>query len=145
PNMDVLITIGAIASFGYSLTGAILNLGPDFLFFETTASIITLVFLGNYMEDVAISSTQRSVKALTKSQKVMANMIAFDDHHQEQVFEVENTTLKTGDLILIKTGEQVPIDCKILWGEGTVNEAIITGESIPLPKNKKDQLIGGSI
>lgn len=145
PNMDVLITIGAIASFGYSLTGAILNLGPDYLFFETTASIITLVFFGNYLEDVSINSTQRSVKALTKSQKVMANMIAFDDDHQEQVFEVENTVLKTGDLILIKTGEQVPIDCKILWGEGMVNEAIITGESIPLPKTKKDELIGGSV
>lgn len=145
PNMNVLITIGAIASFVYSLTGAILQLGPDYLFFETTATIITLVFLGNYLEDISIQSTQRSIKALTRSQKVMANMIAFNDQHEEQIFEIENTALRTGDLILIKTGEQVPTDCKILWGECAVNEALITGESTPLPKTKKDNLIGGSI
>lgn len=145
PNMNVLITIGAIASFVYSLTGAILQLGPDYLFFETTATIITLVFLGNYLEDISIQSTQKSIKALTRSQKVMANMIAFNDQHEEQIFEIENTALRTGDLILIKTGEQVPTDCKILWGECAVNEALITGESTPLPKTKKDNLIGGSI
>jgi Cu+-exporting ATPase len=145
PNMNVLITIGAIASFAYSLTGAILQLGPDYLFFETTATIITLVFLGNYLEDISIRSTQKSIKALTRSQKVMANMIAINDQHEEQIFEIENTALRTGDLILIKTGEQVPTDCKILWGECAVNEALITGESTPLPKTKKDNLIGGSI
>ncbi len=145
PNMNVLITIGAIASFVYSLTGAIQQLGPDYLFFETTATIITLVFLGNYLEDISIQSTQKSIKALTRSQKVMANMIAFNDQHEEQIFEIENTALRTGDLILIKTGEQVPTDCKILWGECAVNEALITGESTPLPKTKKDNLIGGSI
>ncbi len=145
PNMDVLIALGALASFVYSLTGAFMNLGDDFLFFETTASIITLVFLGNYMEDTSIQKTQKSIQSLAKSQKVMANMIAFDDQHQEQVFEVENTVLKNGDLVLIKTGEQVPVDCKILWGEALVNEAIITGESIPVNKQKKDLLIGGSM
>jgi len=75
----------------------------------------------------------------------MANMIAFDDEHKEQIFPLENTQLKTGDLILIKNGETVPIDCKILWGEATVNESILTGESMPLMKQKKDTLIGGSI
>jgi Cu+-exporting ATPase len=73
----------------------------------------------------------------------MANMIAFDDEHKEQIFPLENTQLRTGDLVLIKNGEQVPVDCKILWGECMVNEAIITGESIPVAKNKKDALIGG--
>lgn len=145
PNMNVLITLGAIASFAYSLTGAILGWGHDYLFFETTASIITLVLLGNYLEEASIESTQKAVKSLAKSQKVMANMIAFDDKHQEQVFPVENTVLKEGDLVLIKNGEQVPIDCKILWGDAMVNEAIITGESIPVSKTKKDFLIGGSV
>ena len=72
-------------------------------------------------------------------------MIAFDDQHQEQIFPVENTELRTGDLILIKSGEQVPADCKILWGEVHVNEAMLTGESIPVHKVGKDTLIGGSI
>ena len=86
------------------------------MFYETTATIITLVFLGNYLEDASVQSTQRALNKLAKSQKVMANMIAFDDQHQEQIFPVENDQLKTGDLILIKTGEQVPADCKILMG-----------------------------
>ena len=145
PNMNVLIAVGALASFVYSLVGAVLQLGEQYLFFETTASIITLVFFGNYLEEASIQSTQKVVRSLTKSQKVMANMIAFDDEHKEQVFPLENIYLKTGDLILIKNGEQVPADCKILWGDCTVNEAIITGESLPLPKTKKDFLIGGSV
>lgn len=145
PNMNVLVALGALAAFVYSLTGALLQLGPEYLFFETAASIITLVLLGNYMEEASIQSTQRAVKSLAKSQKLMANMIAFDDEHREQVFSVENTQLRTGDLILIKNGEQVPLDCKILWGDASVNESIITGESIPVIKQKKDTLIGGSL
>lgn len=145
PNMDVLVALGGLAAFVYSLTGALFNLGEEYFFFETTASIFTLVFLGNYMEEASISNTQKAVKSLAKSQKVMANMIAFDDQHQEQVFAVENTVLKTGDLVLIKNGEQVPADCKILWGDCSVNEAIITGESLPVSKQKKDLLIGGSV
>ncbi|HEX2536584.1 MAG TPA: cation-translocating P-type ATPase [Chitinophagaceae bacterium] len=145
PNMNVLITIGSTAAFVYSLVGLIGNLGPDYLFFETAATIITLVFLGEYLEEASIKSTQRSLKALVQSQKVMANMIAFDDQYQEQVFPIENTQLKVGDLVLVRAGEQVPADCKVLWGEGQVNEALITGESIPVAKTKRDALIGGSL
>jgi P-type Cu+ transporter len=145
PNMNVLVAIGATAAFIYSLTGALLNLGPEYLFFETAASIITLVFLGNYLEDASIQSTQRALNTLARSQKVMANMIAFDEHHQEIIFPIENTQLRSGDLILIKSGEQVPADCKILSGDATVNESIITGESLPITKKGKDKLIGGSL
>ena len=145
PNMDVLITIGSIAAFGYSLAGAILNLGHDYLFFETAASIITLVFMGNMLEEHSIQKTQKQIKDLAKSQKVMANMIAFDGDHNEVIMQVDNAALKTGDLVLIRTGEQVPADCKVLSGEGAVNEAIITGESLPVPKQKNDKIIGGSV
>jgi Cu+-exporting ATPase len=145
PNMNVLVAIGATAAFVYSLTGALLNLGSGYLFFETTASIITLVFLGNFLEEASIQSTQRALNTLAKSQKVMANMIAFDEHHQEIIFPIENTQLRSGDLILIKSGEKVPADCKILSGDATVNESIITGESLPVTKKGKDKLIGGSI
>jgi Cu+-exporting ATPase len=72
-------------------------------------------------------------------------MIAYDDQHQEQIFPVENSQLKSGDLILIRSGEQVPADCKILWGDASANESIITGESMPVEKHAKDNLIGGSI
>ncbi|MCH5688947.1 hypothetical protein LWM68_34645 [Niabella sp. W65] len=61
-------------------------------------------------------------------------MIAYDNEHNENVFPVETSSLRTGDLILIKSGEQVPTDCKILWGDVNVNEAIVTGESTPVQK-----------
>ena len=145
PNMNVLIALGSSAAFGYSLYGLIVNNANDYLFFETACTTITLVYLGNWMEDASIEKTQDTLKSLAKSQKVMANMIAFDDQHQEQIFQVESTSLKVGDLVLIRNGEHVPMDCKILWGEANVNEAIITGESTPVEKKIKDQLIGGSI
>lgn len=145
PNMNVLIALGATAAFVYSLYGSLTGQAEQYLFYETAATIITLVFLGNYMEDTSIASTQRAIDKLVSTQKVMANMIAFDEEHQEHIFPVENTQLRVGDLILIKSGEQVPIDCKILWGDAHINEAIITGESLPVHKYAKDKLIGGSI
>jgi len=145
PNMNVLVALGSTAAFVYSLYGTLTGQAENFMFYETSVTIITLVFLGNYLEDASIQSTQRELRKLVKSQKVMANMIAFDDKHQEQIFQVENTQLRVGDLILIKSGEQVPIDCKILWGEAHVNEAIVTGESSPVHKYAKDKLIGGSV
>ena len=145
PNMDVLIALGATAAFVYSLYGTLTGQAERFMFYETAAAILTLVFLGNYLEDASIHSTQRALNSLARSQKVMANMIAYDDDHHEHLFPVENTQLKVGDLILIKSGEQVPMDCKILWGDVHVNEAIITGESAPVHKHAKDKLIGGSI
>jgi Cu+-exporting ATPase len=145
PNMNVLIAIGATAAFVYSLIGTIGNMGMDYVFYDTTATIITLVFLGEWIEHKSVSSTQKELNKLAAHEKVMANMIAFDADHKELVFPVENTTLHVGDLILIKTGEQVPIDCKILWGDVHVNEALLTGESKPIHRGKKDSLIGGSI
>jgi P-type Cu+ transporter len=145
PNMNVLIAIGATAAFVYSLIGTMGNLGMDYVFYETAATIITLVFLGEWIEHKSVASTQNELNKLAANQKVMANMIAFDEDHKELIFPVENKTLHVGDLILIKTGEQVPIDCKILWGDVHVNEALLTGESKPIHKIKKDALIGGSI
>ena len=145
PNMNVLIAIGALSSFIYSLYGTLTGQAEQYMFYETTATIITLVFLGNYMEEASVKSTQKALNKLAKSQKVMANMITYDDQKQEHIFPVESEQLRSGDLILIKSGEQVPADCKILWGEADVNEAIITGESIPIHKAGKDKLIGGSI
>jgi Cu+-exporting ATPase len=145
PNMNVLIAIGATAAFGYSLIGTLMGEGEKYLFYETSATIITLVFLGNYLEEASMKSTQRALKSLVKSQKVMANMIAFDENHQEVILPIENTQLKVGDLVLVRSGEQVPIDSKILWGEAHINESLLTGESIPVHKIAKDKIIGGSI
>ena len=145
PNMNVLIALGATAAFAYSFTGTLLNLGEDYLFYETAATIITLVFFGNYLESASVQSTQKALQGLAKSQKTVANMIAFDEHHQEVIMPVDNKDLRSGDLVLIKNGELVPADCKILWGDASVNESIITGESLPREKHAKDMLIGGSL
>jgi Cu+-exporting ATPase len=144
PNMNVLIALGAVAAFGYSLYGTLIGQPEQYMFYETTATILTLVFLGNWMEDKSVETTQSALRKLAVSQKTMANMIAYDEQHQEHVFPVESTALKVGDLILIKSGEPVPMDCKILWGEASVSEAIISGESIPVEKKMNDKLIGGS-
>lgn len=145
PNMNVLIAVGAVAAFVYSLIGTLGNMGMDYIFYETTATIITLVFLGEWVEHRSVETTQEELNKLARKQKVMANMIAFDEEHKELIFPVENTQLRVGDLILIKSGEQVPMDCKILWGDAHVNESLLTGESKPVAKGKKDLLIGGSL
>ena len=144
PNMNVLVAIGALASFGYSLYGTIIGQGETFAYYETTATIITLVFFGNYLEDASVQSTQRALKDLVKAQKVMANMIVFDENHKEIIFNVESNTLKVGDIVLINAGETIPMDSKILWGEASVNESIVTGESVPVFRKMHDLLLGGS-
>jgi Cu+-exporting ATPase len=145
PNMNVLIAVGATAAFIYSLAGTLLGLGDDYLFYETTASIITIVFLGYYIEDASVQATQRSLNSLATTQKIMATMIAFDDQHQEVLFPIESAQLRSGDLLLVRSGEQVPADARILWGEAGVDESILTGESLPIDKKAKDTLIGGSM
>lgn len=145
PNMNVLIALGATAAFVYSFIGTVGALGMDYIFYETTATIITLVFLGEWVEHRSVMITQRELNKLSADQQVMANMIAFDDQHQEQVFPVEASQLRSGDLVLIRTGEQVPADCRILWGEVHVDESLLTGESRPVHRQKKDQLTGGSL
>ena len=98
PNMNVLIAIGATAAFVYSLIGSIGNLGMDYVFYETAATIITLVFLGEWIEHKSVAGTQKELNKLAAQQKVMANMIAFDEEHKELIFPVENTSLHVGDL-----------------------------------------------
>lgn len=144
PNMNVLIALGSTAAFVYSLIG-LFSGDASKIFFETSASIITIVFFGEWLEHMTVQKTQKALKELTRNEKVMANMIAYDDQHNENIFPVENTHLQVGDLILIKTGEQVPMDCKILTGEVEVNETIISGESAPVFKKQNDILIGGSV
>ena len=144
PNMNVLIALGALAAFIYSLIGTITG-DSNLIFYETAASIINIVFFGNWLEEKSIEKTQKSINELVRHEKVMANMITYDDEHNEHIFPVENMHLKVGDLLLIKTGEQVPMDCKILSGEVEVNEAIISGEGLPVYKKQNDLLIGGSV
>ncbi len=145
PNMNVLIVLGAVAAFGYSVAGTLAGKGENFLFYETAAAIFTIVLAGNWLEDRTLKQTQRSLESLVSKRDITAQMIAFDDQHQEIIFPVDSRTLRSGDLIMIRSGEQVPGDAKILWGEGQLDESIVTGESLPVIKKAKDLLIGGSL
>ncbi len=145
PNMDVLIALGATAAFGYSTYGLFTPTPGNFLFFETAASILTIVFFGNYLEDWSIARTQRSLNKLMKKEVVPAFMVAYDNEGNEQVFQVDSSALKKGDLLIIRTGEQVPADAKILSGEAEVSEALLSGESVPVFRKRGDALVGGGI
>jgi Cu+-exporting ATPase len=150
PNMNFLIAVGASAAFVYSVIGTFLRPGNwhhagNHLYYDTAAAIITIVLLGYYLEDISVKSTQRALDNLLRSEKTMAYMVAYDDHQQEMVFPVDNSQLRSGDLVLIREGDRVPADARVLWGEAAVDEAILTGESLPVKKTNKDFLVGGSI
>lgn len=140
PNMDVLIFIGFTSAFIYSLTGTVLNLGPDYMFYETTAVIITLVLLGNIFEKRSVSQTTSAIKDLLKYQQVKAVRLNGD---QQEI--IDSRSIKSGDILLVNTGEKIPADGDVIWGSASVNESLLTGESVPVEKNKYDSVIGGTI
>lgn len=143
-NMDVLVTIGATAAFVYSFVGTILYGNPDYMFYETTAAIITLVFLGNMLEERSVKQTTTAISELARMQITTARLIN-TDHGHEHIHEVDNRSLRTGDCVLVNTGDKIPMDGTIYWGSGHANESMITGESTPVGKKEKDKVIGGTI
>lgn len=139
PNMDVLIFIGATAAFTYSLIGTLHNLGSDYMFYETSATIITLVLLGNLLEKKSIKKTTSAIGDLIKIQNVTTTKITDD---QEEIIHTKD--VKQGDVLLIKSGDLIPVDGDILTGDGFIDEAMVTGESLPVFKKKYDAVIGGT-
>ena len=144
PNMDVLIAIGATAAFGYSLYGTWFQLGPDFLFYETAAAVITIVLVGNLLEHRAVKQTTTAMQALHRLQNVKAVRVLEHDG-QEQFEEVSVKSLIVGDKLLIRDGERIPVDSVVLRGTATVDESMLTGESEEILKEKGSQLLGGSL
>jgi Cu+-exporting ATPase len=140
PNMDVLIFIGSSAAFIYSLFGTIQNLGPDFLFYETAATIISLVLLGNVLEKRSVSQTTSAVRDLMNFQEVKANKMV-----NGEIVEIHSSEISPGDVLVINSGDKIPVDGEIIWGNASVNEALLTGESLPVEKSKYDQVIGGTM
>ncbi|MEI6767275.1 MAG: cation-translocating P-type ATPase [Bacteroidota bacterium] len=145
PNMDVLILLGSTASFVYSLIGLLMNMGHNFLFFETSASIITLIFLGNMLEHKAVRRTTSAIDDLVKLQKVIAHRIESDEHNNETIVDIEAVRIRRNDLLLINSGERVPADGVIYWGGGSFDEAMISGESLPVEKSEGGSVIGGTV
>lgn len=140
PNMDVLIFIGSTSAFVYSLIGTIEKLGMHYQFYETAATIITLVLLGNLFEKRSVTQTTSAVKDLVKIQQVNANRVV-----NGQVEVISAKEVRPGDTLQVNTGDKIPVDGEVLSGNASVNESMLTGESIPVEKGKYDKLIGGTI
>ncbi len=144
PNMDVLVILGATAAFGFSLVSLFSETLGQGLYFETASIIITFVLLGKYLEHRAVQQTTTAIKELTQLQKVKAKRILEMD--SEEVIElVEADLLKKGDRVLINTGDNIPADGKVFWGEAMIDESMISGESLPIEKAMGEKVIGGTI
>ncbi|HRH02557.1 MAG TPA: cation-translocating P-type ATPase [Bacteroidia bacterium] len=148
PNMDVLICIGSIASFVYSLAGMYLYSGSaqihNFLFFETTATIITLVLLGNLIEDKSVKQTGSAIRELVAMRPQKATIV-IQENGIEQLKEVNVADLLKFDILQVNTGDKIAADGNVISGAGSADESFITGESIPVEKKVSDKVIGGSI
>ena len=145
PNMDVLIFIGSASAFFYSSWGACMFYGTaethNFLFFETSASIISLVLLGNLLEHRSITKTTSAIKDLSAMQVKTA--MRFNSNGEPE--EITYKAIEVGDLLLVNTGDVIPIDGIIMEGNATIDESMISGESIPLNKEKGDKVVGSTI
>ena len=139
-HMDLLIFIGSTAAFIYSLTGVLLK-EPDYLFFETSATIFTLVLLGNWMEKRAVQQTTSAVRELSQLQVTWARKIM----PSGTLVSVEAEEVLPGDWLQVNEGDKIPVDGIVLSGHAAVDESLLTGESLPAEKGKDDQVLGGSL
>ncbi|MFT4524407.1 MAG: Cu+-exporting ATPase [Granulosicoccus sp.] len=148
PNMDVLIFIGSTAAFAYSLTGTLLfwetEAAHTYMFFETAATIVTLVLLGNVLEHRSVKQTTTAITSLEKLQVGTAKRVSLQMGEQK-VDEVEIEDIGVHDLIMLNTGDGIPADGELIQGDVSVNESMITGESIPVSKIVGDPVTGGTI
>ncbi|EIE3601410.1 copper-translocating P-type ATPase [Staphylococcus pseudintermedius] len=142
-NMDVLVAMGTSAAYFYSLYLMLTHLGHSGhvpLYFETSAVLITLILLGKYFEMRAKGHASDAISKLAALQVKDAEverdgkieMIAIDDVH-------------VGDIVWVRSGQQIPLDGQVIEGSTTVNEAMLTGESMPVEKNIGDTVIGSTI
>lgn len=143
-NMDVLVALGTSAAYFYSLYEAlqtINNAGYEpHLYFETSAMLITLILFGKYLETSAKSKTTLAISKLLNLQVKQARVI---QNGEEVMTPLEDVIV--GDRLLVKPGEKIPVDGKILKGRTSVDESMITGESIPIEKEVQSDLIGSTL
>lgn len=144
-NMDVLVALGTSAAFFYSIflgyewqVGG--QIGMPELYFEAAAVIITLILLGKLFE---VRAKGRTGQAIQKLLGMQAKTARVKRDGEEIEIAVEEVT--TGDIVLVRPGEKIPVDGEIIKGESAVDESMITGESIPVDKNEGDTAIGSTI
>lgn len=137
-NMDVLVSMGTSAAYFYSLYN-LLN-GSDEFYFESSAVIITLILLGKTFEAIAKGKTSEAIKKLMGLQPKTANVIR-DGKEVEILIE----DLKVKDIVVVRPGEKVPVDGIIVKGHSSLDESMISGESIPVDKTVGDKVIGATV
>jgi P-type Cu2+ transporter len=137
-NMSVLIAVGITAAYGFSVVLTLL--GSSDSYYEAAALLITFVLFGHWMEMRSRRGTTDALQALFALVPPQARMI-WDG--QEQI--IPTSAVKVGDVLVLKPGDKVPVDGEIIQGETAIDEALVTGESLPVPKRVGDRVIGGSI
>lgn len=145
PNMDSLVALATSAAFIYSLYGVYhIILGhahhAHMLYFESVAVILTLITLGKYFETLSKGRTSDAIQKLVKLSAKTATVIR--DGVEESV-PIENVVI--GDILLVKPGEKIPVDGRVVSGHSAIDESMLTGESIPVEKVADDKVFGASI
>lgn len=141
-NMDVLVILGVYASFSLSVIH-LLNNNFEHLYFETVGVIVSFVLLGKYIEKNALNNAYKagaSFKELLP--EFCFKLKSIEDKEGEHI---PHNTLKVGDLVLIREGDKIPADGKLLKGFGAIDESMLTGESLPIDKTKNDKVFAGTI
>lgn len=137
-NMDVLVALGTSAAYFYSIANMLT--GNPHLYFETSAILITLIILGKLLEATAKGRTSEAIKALMGLQAKTARLI-----RQGEEVDVPIEAVLVGDIIVVRPGEKVPVDGIIIEGTSTLDESMLTGESIPVDKKAGDEVVGATM
>ncbi|MDI3489004.1 MAG: P-type Cu+ transporter [Thauera sp.] len=139
-NMDVLVALGTSMAYFYSLVVTLANRHDLHVYFEASAMIITLVLLGKLMEARAKARTTAALDALLRLQPKMARV-----ERDGELVEVPVESLQPGDLFVLRPGDAVPVDGVVEQGESAVNEAMLTGESLPIDKQAGDTVFAATL
>jgi len=137
-NMDVLVALGTSAAYFYSVVNIILGV-PE-LYFETSAILITLIILGKLLEARAKGQTSEALKSLMGLQAKTARVL-----RDGAEVDIEIEQVLVGEIIIVGPGEKIPVDGVIIQGTSTVDESMLTGESIPVDKKIGDEIVGATI
>lgn len=152
-GMDVLVAVGTSASYGYAVWATLVG-SMEYHFFETSAVLICFVLLGKWMQTLAVRRTSQALMQLMQLQpKTAIKVIPSADHPSWNPLKndpyveyvVPATSVETGDFVKVLKGSSIPADGILRWGEMTVDESAITGESIPVLKTKGAVVLGGTI
>jgi Cu+-exporting ATPase len=138
-NMDVLVVMGSSVAYFYSF-GPLLGLYGTHLYFETSAVIITLIVLGKYLEAKAKGRTSEALKKLMGLRAKIARVV-----REGAELEIAIDDVRVGDIVVVRPGEKIPVDGVVVGGRSSVDESMITGESMPVGKGPGDQVIGATI